>query len=124
MQETLILADTREIDEEAAECQAAIKRRKVGDTVRLAPHPVDRYSVVVESLEGEKLGHLDPDAAKRIRGRIDQNPKKAETATITRQLDNAGLANLEMRTDRKTLPYAVLAAVAVFILIVLLLLIL
>jgi hypothetical protein len=46
------------------------------------------------------------------------------TAAITRQLNNAGIANLEMKTDQKTLPYAVLAGVAVFILVVLLLLLL
>ncbi|MFP4350417.1 MAG: hypothetical protein ACLFQY_19155, partial [Desulfococcaceae bacterium] len=79
---TTPLSGASDLNEDGTTRQEFIRQSRVGEKVRLKPHPVDRYSVVVETLEGKGLGHLPPDAAGIIRERLAQEKKGYLTGSV------------------------------------------
>lgn len=121
---TTPLSGASDLNEDGTTRQEFIRQSKVGDKVRLKPHPVDRYSVMVETLEGKGLGHLPPDAAGIIRDRLAKEKKGYLTGSVLEQQTEEGGPNLLIDIEPDRFPYWVLMAVAAFILLTLILLLL
>ncbi len=118
------LSGTADANEDGINRQEYIRQSRIGDKVRLKPHPVDRHSVVVETLEGKGLGHLPPDVANKLRERLAREKKGYLSGSVLEQIEENGSHNLMVNVDPNRFPYWVLGGVAVFILLVLLMLLL